>query len=439
MGGAPSRSSSLFAHDKALNEKSKDKEVEHEEVEVCDDVKREPPPTLSKRNESTKNADVHTINEEHCEDDLAIQVALDAELAEKIAYEMMDEEYALKLAAEEEGIHSSTPSLQHHVDIQLQQQNDELYAKKMNDLFELEEGDRDLFHNEIQRIRDLSIKAEINSKVDTDFKLLERARLVFQQQQQQKQDQEVEALNDHECKKKKKEKKVVQQPLSPTLHLSELQKEFFQHYGFVVVQNVIHPEVTKAAKQAAHALLNTDVDSIIPPDPNINNKVFTNLPESHRPEWVNCQDEQLRALFTEERNLTLCRNVVGDFDFDSHKTGGSYSFAPRFRAWDLYPPQSKHSRKALAHGLRSVCPSEPYDLNDLPAEFDCWSRQFLLSGQGLGMSFAPCTFPNWHVSLQCSQPQLLLVFLILLSPSAMHICINQSCCLLLRRWMAGIP
>lgn len=310
-------------------------ESEHHEVEVSDDVKGGTSTYYC--NESLKKIQIDITEKEQNESTLALQVALDAELAEKIANEMMDEEYALKLAAEEEGIHSSTPALQHHVDIKLQQQNDEVYAKKMNDLFELEESDSDIFHNEIQRIRDLSLKAEINSKTNTEFKLLERARLAFQQQQQQ--EAEASAGLDPPSKKKKKTNREEPEPLSPTLLLTDLQKQFFQHYGFVVIQKVIHPDCITAAKEAAHALLSADVDLEISLDPNINNKTFANFPESHRPEWANCQDEHLRALFTDERNASLCRSLVGDFDFENHTGAGSYTFAPRFRAWDMYPPQ----------------------------------------------------------------------------------------------------
>jgi hypothetical protein len=337
------------------------------------------------------------------------QEMADAELAEKIAYEMMDEECALKLAAEMEGIHSSNPVLQSAVDRKLQEENDAEYAKKMAELYELESSDTDCFRNEIHRIRDMSLQAEINSKQKTERKVLELARATYQEQQLQ----EAEKIISKKTSRKKEYNKSdsLASHLSPNHTLSEKQKSFFQRFGFVVIRQVFDNTALAAASSAAVDLLVKDAKSDNVLDADV--KEFSNLPEGYRHEWADVKDDRLRTLFADERNLCLCRSVIGDFEFDitSHnsktykgknknKTGNEavrLMFAPRFRAWDLYPPQSKYSKKSLSHGLRRVCPSYPIDLNDLPQDFDPWTRQFLVSANDLGMTFAPCEFENWHV------------------------------------------
>jgi hypothetical protein len=433
MGGASSHSRNTLLVPVGNEELVLEKNAE--EGDATDDIKIEPRSSISLSDDTTKSTtsdvakddrisatacgrnnvkkmqpiegNTNDTSEKHTDDEddailahkLAQEMA-DAELAESIANEMMDEEYALKLAAEYEGVNSLSPALQSQVDIKLQQQNDEVYAQKMRDIFELEENDTDMCHSEIQRIRDLSVRAEIQSKANTEFILLERARATFQQQQKiVAGEAEAEADAKSICLSKKKKRESDEFVLlSPNLTLSKHQQDFFRHYGFVVIRKVIQPETIASAKKAANAPLEKDAQNDTSLESNTKSlKVFANLPEGFRPEWANCQDQDLRSLFSDERNMSLCHGLVGDFDFDAHNTVGSYSFAPRFRAWDLHPPQSTQSKKSLSHALRTVCPSYSYDLNDLPSDFDTWSKQFLLSAQGLGMKFSPCEFENWHV------------------------------------------
>ena len=336
-------------------------------------------------------------NNRYEDEELARKIAqemADAELAEKIANEMMDEEYALKLAADYEGTYSASPAVQPFVNKRVQEENDEIFANKMNDLYELVKVNSDMFHNEIQRIRDMSKKAQINSKANTEDMLLKEAREIFHKPERMK---NVPKSPSDSKQKNDINVNLKPLPLSVTkLSLNDHQKQFFQDYGFVIIPNVIPRNIIVSAQRSAQEMLVADAQNDMTLD-HESVKSFANLPERHRPDWVNCQNEKLRAVFSTERNLSLCRSLIGEFDFQGHKGVGKYVFAPRFCAWDLYPPQSKLSKKVLSHKLRRVCPSFSYDLNDLPVDFDSWSRQFLITAKELGMEFAPCEFENWHV------------------------------------------
>ena len=345
-----------------------------------------------------KNHMSNNVNNNHKEDEelarkLAQELA-DAELAEKIAYEMMDEEYALKLSVENDGTYASTlPGAQPFVNRKIQQSNDEIYARKINDLFELAERDSDIFQNEIESIRNLSLKAEHNSMIYRDSKhSLAEARTIFKQSSMNMKS------NENACQKSENFVDACDSKdssCSSSICLNDHQKEFFRNYGFVVIPNVIPKNIVLAAQKSAHAMLTTDSEKENPLDREP--KSFANLPERHRRDWINCQDNDLRALFSNNRNMSLCQSILGEFDFSKHNGEGKYIFAPRFRGWDVHPPMSKLSKKSLSHNFRRACPSFSYDLNNLPVDFDSWSRQFLISAECLDMTFAPCEFENWHI------------------------------------------
>ena len=104
----------------------------------------------------------------------------------------------------------------------------------------------------------------------------------------------------------------------------------------------------------------------------------------------------MRDIFTEKKNTEIHTSLVGPYNFESHKGLGSFTFAPRFKGLTHDPPGSKDPQE-YPDWLKYMELEEPYNLENLPNEYDSWTRKMFDSADKLGIHFAPCKNGNWHI------------------------------------------
>ena len=115
------------------------------------------------------------------------------------------------------------------------------------------------------------------------------------------------------------------------------------------------------------------------------------IPESHRPTWARCTEPRLTQMFQDcEPSVSLCRHLIGEFDFKHHDGKGFFTFAPRFHKWALSP------RSHMGGAARDVLTVPPYNVNELPSTVTEFGRSFLTNASRLGISLAPSWDSNWH-------------------------------------------
>lgn len=168
--------------------------------------------------------------------------------------------------------------------------------------------------------------------------------------------------------------------------LSAEQLAFFHKYGFVLIKGLHSEAQMKKAQTAAETLINHAAEAL---DDGKGEKAFGDLPEGSRSTWARCTDPNLTQLFEFPENMSLVREVIGDFEFKHHPGPGFYTFAPRFYRW------ASHPTVATASQSQTVL---PYDIEQLPPNVTPEGKEFLLHANALGIKCAPShDNNNWHL------------------------------------------
>ena len=155
----------------------------------------------------------------------------------------------------------------------------------------------------------------------------------------------------------------------------------------MLIKGVHTKEQTKKAKEGAEFLLNEHKTAL---DGGKGEQAFGSLPEGSRSTWGRCEEPRLMSYFDFEKNKKICSDIIGPFEFKHHYPGpGYYTFAPRFYSW--------HQNPKVAEKDSQVDLIQPFDLNNLPKGMSEWSCEFLRNAAELGIRFAPCKQPNWHI------------------------------------------